>query len=297
MFYSTITNNDYEKYFATKDWLDGAWYDSSNLPAGGTKRLYAGKLANETWNWVGTGYITDPAALRSAYQKDRSKFEVLDPDGCIDAYAKTYLSDRRNVVLVSDHIVTGYRSSTNDSISKNSSLQYIDESSQVYELYNKYDRYGWLCDYGSLDDWDRNGGCSAARAKQQVAIGNFTYNSWPISGCVSEKVEEKCSVDFNLCIAIVVIVANVGKALCIATVCLFLTDQPLLTIGDAASSFLRIPDRTTQGCCLLNRFEIRTHWVRCHRAGTKPPPKTYRTHHGRRARAAGWTSWFIFLLL
>lgn len=286
MFYFTIINNDYELYFASKGWLDGAWYDSQHLPAGN--------------RW--TSYDSDPGALLSAYERDRSQFESLDPDGCIDAYASTYLSDRRNVVLISDHFVNSshfnadYRD-TMANVSRNSSLHAISTSSDQYELYNKYDRYGWLCNYNGRTEWDENGGCNAGKAKQGAADGNWTIYGWTVSSCVSEKVEEKCSVNFSLGIAIAVILANLGKALCVAAVCLLLTDQPLLTIGDAVSSFIRSPDQATHGCCLLNRDEIRRQWVRYRKAGTRTLPKTHLAQTGRRSKAPGWKSWTSFLLL
>ncbi|KAF2621786.1 hypothetical protein BU25DRAFT_495505 [Macroventuria anomochaeta] len=61
-FYLNITNHDYEFYFATEDWLHGAWYDSWNLPAPGTVReIYSPEL-DDRFNWT-QAYESDPAAL------------------------------------------------------------------------------------------------------------------------------------------------------------------------------------------------------------------------------------------
>ena len=301
MFYSTIINNDYELYFAHEDWLDGAWYDSWNLPAGGTSRPVFDEMFNETSETLVHSYATDPEKILASYQHDPSNFEALSPDDCIDAYSKTYLSPRRNVILVTEHSLNSeFNSGWADNmgnVSNSSSLRAVRQSSDQYELYNKYDRYGWLCNLPGRGEWDENGGCNAAKAKQLAANGNWTVCDWQINSCVSEKLQEKCSVNFNLGIGIVVILANLGKALCIAAVCLLLTDQPLLTVGDAVSSFIRTADPATEGCCLLDQNEIRTRWAHHHRAGTKPPPKAYHKRNGRRAGAAGWKSWTAFLFL
>lgn len=302
MFYYTIINNDYDLYWASQDWLEGAWYDSYHLPAGGTYRTQWDPIFEEVRNTSVTNYDSDPGALVSAYQSDRSHFEVLNPEECIAAYARTYLSSRRNVMLISDLFV-GKKSLNADyedtmaNVTSNSSLHAISTSSDQYDLYNKYNRYGWLCDYNGRSDWDKNGGCTPNKAKQQVQSANWTVYGWVVNGCVSEKVQEKCSVNFSLGIGIAVILANLGKTLCIAAVCLLLTDQPLLTIGDAVCSFFRNPDRTTANCCLLTRDELRTQWTSYRKTEASPPPKAYLDPVKRRWHAPGWKSWCSFLLL
>ncbi|KAF3038924.1 hypothetical protein E8E11_002130 [Didymella keratinophila] len=117
-----------------------------------------------------------------------SHFEILNPEACIDAYARTYLSDRRNVAMISDLFVgkcnlNADYTETMANVSSNSSLHAISTSSDQYDLYNKYDHYGWLCDYNGRSDQDENGGCTAGKAKQQVQNAN-----WTVSGCVNEKI-------------------------------------------------------------------------------------------------------------
>ena len=302
MFFYTIINNDYDLYWASQSWLEGAWYDTYHLPAGGTYRMQRDPIFEKVMNTSVTNYGSDPGALVSAYQSDRSRFEVLNPEACIDAYARTYLSNRRNVVLISDlfvgkHSLNADYNDTMANVSSNSSLHAISLSSDQYDLYNKYDHYGWLCDYNGRSDWDENGGCTTAKAKQQVQSAGWTVYGWTVSGCVSEKVEERCSVNFSLGVGIAVILANLGKTLCIAAVCLLLTDQLLLTVGDAVCSFFRTPDRTTASCCLFTRDEIRSQWISFRKTETRPPPKVYLTSVKRRWHAPGWESWCSFLLL
>lgn len=300
MFYATITNNDYELYFASEDWLKGSWYDSWNLPAPGTTRSYHTPVTNEQFNWTPI-YETDPAKLLQAYQNSPTNFEHLDVNGCIDAYAKTYLSDRSNVVLLSTPAPTtqyfppAYAEEIKR-VEKNSSLYWVTFSSNEQELYNKLDRYGWMC-----NNWSRaSPACNSQRAKEYATPdtpNNWTIYGWKVSGCVSQKLVDKCSINFHHGIAIVVVLANLGKAICIAAVCFFLSDRPLLTTGDAVASFLREPDLTTTGCCLLERQEICSYWCDSIRSQKGLPSKVHLPHVTRRWRAPGWRSWASFLLL
>lgn len=296
MFYSTISNNDYDLYFADEDWLGGAWYDSVNLPAPGTAREVFVPRYNRTIE-VTTAYDSDPATLTDSYKQDPSSFQRLDPKACIDAYSSTYLSNRRHVVLISPWVGSSpeFPSAYIDEIQivqRNSSLHWVTFSSDQQLLYNKLDRYGWLCNH-----WNRgNPACSNAAAKEYAAQ-NWTIFGWPVSECVSETLPDNCSVNFHLGIAIVVILANFGKSVCIAAVCFYLADQPLLTTGDAVASFICNPDATTAGLCLLDRNEIRIRWCSAIRSQKPIPPKTFLPGIQRRWKAGGWKSWLSFLVV
>lgn len=298
MFYSTITNNDYELYFASEDWLDGAWYDTWHLPAGNSWRLVDEMYYNRTTQRNATPiYDSDPAAFVSAYQQDSLSFQRLGPEACIDAYANTYLSNRRNVALISPFVLnsTDFPSAYKEEIlavKSNSSLHWVTLSSDG-SLYNKADRYGWLCDIWGT----REPACTNADAKAYAATGNWTIYGWPVSACISQLLEEKCSVNYHLGIAITVILANLGKSICIALVCLWLADQPFLTIGDAIVSFLRAPDQSTIGCCLLDRRDVQSQWKDSHRAERQLPPKAYLSQVSHRWSAPGWKSWTSFVVL
>lgn len=295
MFYATIVNNDYDLYFANEGWLDGDWYDTYHLPAPGTSREVH-RIHNRTDTWSPI-YRSDPTSLLDTYRKDSSSFQALEPRACIDAYANTYISDRRHVVLISPWINSSSEfpdayTEEIERVQSNSSLHWITFSSDQYELYNKLDRYGWLCGH-----WGRgNPACTNDRA-QLYASKSWTIFGWPVSSCVSQTVPDSCSVNFHLGIAIVVILANFGKTICIAAVCLFLVDQPMLTIGDAVASFMHRPDPTTAGSSLYDRTEIRNRWESSLRSQNCVPSKAYRPKRQRRWRAVGWKSWLSFLLL
>ncbi|KAF2462920.1 uncharacterized protein BDR25DRAFT_308058 [Lindgomyces ingoldianus] len=311
MFYATLVNRDYDIYFASEDWLTGAWYDSYNLPAGGTYRMmdevrynFTSKPANGTFTTYMVPsnetviYRSDPAKIQSSIMHDDgSQFERMDLTACIDAYANSYMTDRSNVVLISEHLYNDTRvpnSTYSYNVTSNSSLYWVTYSHDTAQpLYNYRDPYGWICDHWAGEST----GCNKAQAISKAAEGNWTVNGYKVSGCMSQKVEEVCSVNFTLAIGIVVILANLGKTVCIVAVCFLLTDQPLITIGDAVSSFLRTPDRSTKGCCLWTKEDVRKQWRNIRRSGWSAAPKQFEPKAQRRWKVAGGMSWAGFLLL
>ena len=90
-----------------------------------------------------------------------------------------------------------------------------------------------------------------------------------ISGCKSERVAEKCKVQFSLGIMIAVICCNLVKACCMVMAVVRSREPTLVTLGDAIDSFLRIPDPTTMGICFADRRFIKREWKNGSRAGPR----------------------------
>jgi len=57
---------------------------------------------------------------------------------------------------------------------------------------------------------------------------------------------------------IVVIIANMAKAIVMVLTYYKLREPTLVTIGDAVASFLDEPDPTTKGLCLVEKHDIET---------------------------------------
>lgn len=75
--------------------------------------------------------------------------------------------------------------------------------------------------------------------------------------CLSEKVNEKCQLLFSLPLCLAVILCNSIKVLAIFLTAHGSRREVLLTVGDAMSSFLSNPDKTTEGNCLLSKSSIK----------------------------------------
>lgn len=80
--------------------------------------------------------------------------------------------------------------------------------------------------------------------------------------CIVEQVEEVCKLQFSFPIAIVVIVANFTKAVCmLLTLLKYRSHEALATIGDAVASFLDHADPETTGRCLWTGRAMDNKWI------------------------------------
>lgn len=70
---------------------------------------------------------------------------------------------------------------------------------------------------------------------------------------------------------ITVVVINALKLYCMTVVGFKMDENPLITVGDAVSSFLRAPDATTKGMCLTESLMIEREWP------SKGWPRLYNT--------------------
>jgi hypothetical protein len=125
----------------------------------------------------------------------------LTSTACMDIYGTNFVSQARNVLLV-----TRGASTSNSSMIKSYS-------------WNSYDQipYWWICG----DSWDadpytppRSAVCTLAHAK--ATASDWTLDKLPISYCMVEMVEEQCRLSFSLSIMLIVIIANASKV-CIST--------------------------------------------------------------------------------
>lgn len=171
----------------------------------------------------------------------------LAPQDCISAYFTEYLSKYNNVILVSQ----GFDGSE-EPISA-IGMQVFTSPSE----YSPEPAYSWVCvsDRGyspgvPLNEWPKF--CSDVRSR--VSSGqDWVVSGYKVDYCLVQKTIEQCSLEYSLPLAIVVIGANLAKAILICLVPLCLRDKPLLTVGDAVASFLQSPDSSTVGTCLLTR--------------------------------------------
>jgi hypothetical protein len=77
-----------------------------------------------------------------------------------------------------------------------------------------------------------------------------------IDHCLSKLVEEKCKLQFSLYIMIVVIFCNLAKSITMGLAVWKHKTPTLVTLGDAVSSFLEDPDKSTESMCLVTKTDI-----------------------------------------
>ena len=95
--------------------------------------------------------------------------------------------------------------------------------------------------------------CDAYLNQIEANAENWQPYGYDFDYCLAEHIEQQCSYNGNIPIILTVIVCNTVKVIVMLIVAVRLTDDPLITIGDAIESFLEVPDKTTKDLCLFDR--------------------------------------------
>jgi hypothetical protein len=176
-----------------------------------------------------------------------AELERLSPEDCVSTYETTFQSKYASVVLISDAF-----DGNTDVPAADTAVIYVD-TARVPGAGEYIDTvpYHWICD-DKLDGLYYDYNC-ADRVGNVKSGDEWVVGGYKIDYCLAERTAEKCTLEYSLPLAIIVICVNFVKALLICLAPSLLGDGPLLTIGDGIGSFLRRPDETTEGNCLLTR--------------------------------------------
>ncbi|KAL4966624.1 uncharacterized protein BDV14DRAFT_207919 [Aspergillus stella-maris] len=178
--------------------------------------------------------------------------ERLDPKDCISAYATTFQAKYANVALISpDFNSTGNITAPVARLGTS-----MVPSGGGPEEANPY---YWICKDGRPGN----------KVEQHKKVCSEYYNEirdqdeWYVEGfkvdyCLAQRTPERCTLEYSLPLAIVVIGANFVKAGLIVGAAVMLRGKgsPLLTVGDAIASFLRVRDEDSRGRGLLGRADV-----------------------------------------
>jgi len=265
VFYSALATNNYNVLYIDEDFVTGAQYDRQLFPD------------NAECN------VTD-------IQSRATEFERLNNKDCIDLYAKDFVEDRRNVLVVVKN------APANDgSLLKRTVNEFPEKISAAYNAFE------WICD--SPDIANQTGACcpnefgfipcSKMTSKLQETADQWESGGYQVNYCLSELVESECHLHFSLILMAVVLGFNILKVLGIAYVAFRLGEAPLVTVGDAVESFIRHPDRTSEGMCLASHGSV----VASSKLGYTVTSMRYEPSSHRFYEAATWKQWAFLLTL
>ena len=139
---------------------------------------------------------------------------------------------------------------------------------QTAESYSSSSPFQWICDSDPYlesklrvrkDEIGNNIPCWMYWQQWLQKVDEWNPYGQKIASCYSEIVPEQCTYSANLPIIAVVMACNLLKALAMLCVAFYLGGNPIITVGDALSSFLQKPDPTTKGFCLLSRGRVQSH--------------------------------------
>ncbi|KAK3360111.1 hypothetical protein B0T25DRAFT_449554 [Lasiosphaeria hispida] len=98
---------------------------------------------------------------------------------------------------------------------------------------------------------------SISRIGTGGSIANLTLDRTSIKYCLAQRANEQtCEVALNGSLLGVVALLNLITVATVAAVLFKTSFQPLATLGDAIASFIKDPDTTTRGCCLLTKTDV-----------------------------------------
>lgn len=184
------------------------------------------------------------------YEKATSgQLKNLTASECINGFAVQIQSSYSNVIVVEDG---------------NSTWNYEDLSTSL-DL--DLPPFSWICGYAISGD------VNCASLLKSIDRDDWKPFGQRVQYCLAEPVDQECKLQVILPLAWTVVACSAIKFI-ILTFVLRLQDEPLLTIGDAVSSFLQRPDNTTKNMCLLSKSKINW-WY----ASSKP-----RRYHRKRSR-------------
>lgn len=214
-------------------------------------------------------------------------WERLEPAQCLEQYVQPFQTTRGDLLLVApDDAFPSNRDSA--------FIMYGDEELVPTDSTNQCPPYTWICGTG----------CSSPRGFTpcQYRLAPFRQNitSWRPFGnevkyCLSEPIEQHCRLLYSPYLALIVILFNVFKAIIMLYLAFGLVESPLLTIGDAVSSFLQRPDLTTQGICLAGRDDFSKN--KNVRFDNSFGSKQYKNEIKSRAAAASSRRWHVCIFL
>lgn len=246
--------------------------------------------------------------IRNGYSA--GNYTMLTPSQCISVYGNNFLVGHRNVIAVMNTSSTDanyflwppsiFNESVNDGYSMVDSMpQDLKFGSPVNDTTllsifqpqstNNFPSYQWLCNY-----YTTNGSCTTRQANSFGSSWQILPTNYPIETCYSEAVPPLCKLEYGSRLVGIVLICNIVKTVCMSITAWWLwrVDNPILaTIGDATASFLEMPDRTTKGCCLMDKKSIKAWKKKMPVRSLYKPPRTLRFF-----RAASLTRWSITLM-
>nr|CAD11369.1 putative protein [Neurospora crassa] len=198
-------------------------------------------------------------------------FMKLPVEQCINVYAQPFQSSWGDVILISNDAARGPALGRFET-------EYIER----YDICSSRQAYQWVCgQYDQAADGACVAPCDETLPEVLLHVDNWQPYGLVVEYCYARPTPETCSLYFSTTLGIVVLVLNLTKAVLMALVTLG-PGSPLLTIGDAIASFLKVPDEATAGMCLASK----RHFT----AGTKGGKRE------RRGRAASLFRWIACIM-
>jgi hypothetical protein len=180
------------------------------------------------------------------------QLDRLENQACVDAYIQPFQATKRNLLMIVDQ-APATRVDVCD----------IYFAGGVQSACGSYETSRWICAqfnqaqgrpcWTPCDDPQM-----VSQTTKAINAGTWTPFGRNVQYCLSEPATETCSLHVSLPIMLVVMIMNVIKAGVMFALAYgaFRFVQPLLTIGDAISSFIEHQDHVTENMCMLSKTDV-----------------------------------------
>jgi hypothetical protein len=209
----------------------------------------------------------------------------LENAECLQAYGTRMLeTDWRNVLVVT-------------SLERNNTLLHR----SWHDPTNYWDDIGWVCDTVVYEKCDVQPLISEASSWTirycDYTNGTCNINSAPVQYCLAEPFTPHCSVRINTTILVVVAICNLVKIASLLTTVFVARFEPIVTLGDAISSFMERPDSFTIAAGALSRADVNSAAEREFSGYDGWISTPYQTKVHPWGRAVGLKRWIVTIIL
>jgi hypothetical protein len=239
-------------------------------------------------------YRDDPQIVTSRRLRTLARngtLQTLKPIDCINQYAVSFSTRWENLILI--------RNRTIDTID---GVTLVWKSTAGDHVASPYYPFEWIC--SQLGQSSRYCSVSIDKIRQNSSQWTpynepdylYPYDNAPVVGCLSESGPGRCRLQTNTQIYIVVIIMNAMKAVAMIYLAFSMREEPILTIGDAISSFLETPDRYSAGLGMVSKYDVQNYhsnWA----SKNKVKRATIWDGAPERCSSAGRLRWFLCILL
>lgn len=175
-------------------------------------------------------------------------FEYLNASDCVSEYGVGFLTSRRDVILVHEAVE--------------------DANVTLFSTAHpgNWETFEWICFYR---EGFNTGACRVLLKTIRADIDNWrpygdmlgsseSGGKVRIKYCLSKPMSQLCRVNFNVLLAVVVVLSNLVKMVVLTYVALYLAPDRLLVLGDSIQSYISCPDLRSRDNCLLGAHDVQS---------------------------------------
>ena len=238
---STQASQEYVVFVASPELLSGQGVNWSQP---------IGKFRSYGYDYSASGGPWDPGLVQQ--YRDVSSWQNLSNEECIQAYAQNYIQGRGDLLAITSQL---------------NATEPMEMAAASSSFETSDFQWNWMCSaYGSR-------GCTVGDLQAEPSawkLNDTTYISattlysaqYEIDYCMSQPMDDRCTIQLSLVIMTIVILCNAVKVFCMLLALWHQKSAPLVTIGDSIESFMTDRDATTANMCWasIRTFAKKKNW-------------------------------------